>query len=95
MGIARSVFRPMIMFGNESCILTNSLQSKLQTMGMSYLKTDLGETEEDKINNKLIERDVKWSQYCKIYSNCYNDFDILLWETQEWQQISLCKDRSP
>ncbi|CAH1978193.1 unnamed protein product [Acanthoscelides obtectus] len=63
MTMYRTVFRPILIFGSESWVLTNRQKSKLQAIDMKgQPKEPLGKT---KLETKLLEKSWEWNLYYK------------------------------
>ncbi|CAH1987605.1 unnamed protein product, partial [Acanthoscelides obtectus] len=58
MTVYRTVFRPILIFGSESWVLTNRQKSKLQVIDMKYLRAVKGVTRKDKIRNEVIREEL-------------------------------------
>ncbi|CAH2013124.1 unnamed protein product [Acanthoscelides obtectus] len=57
MTVYRTVFRPILIFGSESWVLTNRQKIKLQAIDMKYLRA-VRVTRKDKIRNEVIREEL-------------------------------------
>lgn len=59
MTVYKTVFRPILIYGSESWILTNTMKSRIQAIDMKYLRRTKGVTRRDRIRNDIIREELE------------------------------------
>lgn len=59
MTVYKTIFRPILMYGSESWVLTNTMKSKIQAIDMKYLRRVKGITRRNRIRNELVREELE------------------------------------
>lgn len=59
MSVYKSIFRPILLYGSESWVLTTSMKSSIQATEMKYLRRVMGITRMDRVRNQDIQDELK------------------------------------
>ena len=59
LSVYRSIYCPILTYGCESWVMTNTMKSKLQAAEMKYLRRVKGITRRDRVRNELVRSELK------------------------------------